>query len=90
HACLLLAILMFLPAIMTIGPFLPIFGGCLSVITTAVNYHQGSKLRENVPDCDVRQLATFGLFKTQPASPTKAEKRPGVSKRSSEPEFSVF
>lgn len=90
HACLLLAILMFLPAVMSISPFLPIFGGCLSVITTAVNYHQGSKLRQNLPDCDVRQLATFGLFKDQPTSPTKAEKRHGVKTRSSEPEFSVF
>ena len=89
HASLLLSIIMFLPAVTAISPLLPVLGGSLSVITTAVNYKENLKLRTGTLNCDIRVLKDFGLFKN-PASPAKQSKKSAMSRLSSEPEFSLI
>ncbi len=89
HATLLLSIAMFLPPIAAISPILPVLGGTLSVITTAVNYNENLKIRTNPPNCDIRVLKNYSLFKN-PASPIKQCKKAAMSRLSSEPEFSII
>jgi hypothetical protein len=59
------------------------------VITTAVNYNENLKIRTNPPNCDIRVLKNYSLFKN-PASPMKKDKKVALARLSSEPEFSVI
>lgn len=69
HTLLLISLMTILPAIITLTPWAPVFGGLLSILTTIGNHYAEARLKQNMHD-DMSSLHSHHFFKplTEPQS----------------------